>query len=207
MQLFDCPNISKVSSGVSPVMFVESAILFPKCTIPIRIFEPRYQEMIEMALKSTRSFILSFVDGDNGNPQNSLGTMGLINSAVKQTDGTSIVMLDGLFKVRLNELNISDTLHQNWFYEKVDVNEVDVDVVLLNKLEKFYNKLSSSISECGFPKNLPFSQNSSLACDLIIEFIVSNLAFKKEFFIINEINEKISLTLKVLETITQKRNF
>jgi len=188
-------------------MFVESAILFPKCTIPIRIFEPRYQEMIEMALKSTRSFILSFVDGDNGNPQNSLGTMGLINSAVKQTDGTSIVMLDGLFKVRLNELNISDTLHQNWFYEKVDVNEVDVDVVLLNKLEKFYNKLSSSISECGFPKNLPFSQNSSLACDLIIEFIVSNLAFKKEFFIINEINEKISLTLKVLETITQKRNF
>ena len=207
MQLFDCPNISKVSSGVSPVMFVESAILFPKCTIPIRIFEPRYQEMIELALKSTRSFILSFIDGDNCNPQNSLGTMGLINSAVKQADGTSIVMLDGLFKVKLNELNISDTLHQNWFYEKMDVSNADVDVVLLDKLEKFYNKLSSSISECGFPKNLPFSKNTSLACDLIIEFIVSNLTFKKEFFIINEINEKLSLTLNVLETITQKRNF
>ena len=188
-------------------MFVESAILFPKCTIPIRIFEPRYQEMIEFALKSTRSFILSFIDGDNCNPQNSLGTMGLINSAVKQADGTSIVMLDGLFKVRLNELNISDTLHQNWFYEKLDSSNADLDPVLLDKLERFYNKLSNSISECDFPKKLPFSKNASLACDMIIEFLVPNLTFKKEFFIIKEINEKLSLTLNVLETITQKRNF
>ena len=207
VQLFDCPNISKISSGVSPVMFVESAVLFPKCTIPLRIFEPRYLEMMDYVLKSSRSFILSFIDGDNCNPQNSLGTMGLINSAVKQADGTSIVMLDGLFKVRLNELNISDTLHQNWFYEKLDSSNADLDPVLLDKLERFYNKLSNSISECDFPKKLPFSKNASLACDMIIEFLVPNLTFKKEFFIIKEINEKLSLTLNVLETITQKRNF
>jgi len=207
VQLFDCPNISKISSGVSPVMFVESAVLFPKCTIPLRIFEPRYLEMMDYVLKSSRSFILSFIDGDNCNPQNSLGTMGLINSAVKQADGTSIVMLDGLFKVRLNELNISDTLHQNWFYEKLDLSNADLDPVLLDNLERFYNKLSNSISECDFPKKLPFSKNASLACDMIIEFLVPNLTFKKEFFIIKEINEKLSLTLNVLETITQKRNF
>ena len=207
VQLFDCPNISKISSGVSPVMFVESAVLFPKCTIPLRIFEPRYVEMMDYVLKSSRSFILSFIDGDNCNPQNSLGTMGLINSAVKQADGTSIVMLDGLFKVRLNELNISDTLHQNWFYEKLDLSNSDLDLVLLDKLERFYNKLSNSISECDFPKKLPFSKNASLACDMIIEFLVPNLTFKKEFFFIKEINEKLSLTLNVLETITQKRNF
>ena len=207
VQLFDCPNISKISSGVSPVMFVESAVLFPKCTIPLRIFEPRYLEMMDYVLKSSRSFILSFIDGDNCNPQNSLGTMGLINSAFKQADGTSIVMLDGLFKVRLNELNITDTLHQNWFYEKLDLSNSDLDPVLLDKLERFYNKLSNSISECDFPKKLPFSKNASLACDMIIEFLVPNLTFKKEFFIIKEINEKLSLTLNVLETITQKRNF
>jgi ATP-dependent Lon protease len=188
-------------------MFVKSAVLFPKCTIPLRIFEPRYQEMLDSVLKSTRSFILSFEDGDNGNPKNSVGTMGLINSAVKQIDGTSIVMLDGLFKVRLNEINKTDTLHQNWFYEKLDISNSNMDFALLDKLRISYNRLCSAIDECDYPKNLPFSKNASFACDAIIEFIVSNLAFKKEFFLINNINKKLSLTLKVIESIIQKRNF
>ena len=126
MQLLDCPDISKINSGVSPVMFVNGAVLFPKCTFPLRIFEPRYLTMLEQALKTTRSFILSFEDEDSEVNSYSYGTMGLITSAVKQNDGTTLVMLEGLFKVKLIKFK-SDSHHQNWAYEKLSISDSNLE--------------------------------------------------------------------------------
>lgn len=201
MQLLDCPDISKISSGVSPVMFVNGAVLFPKCTFPLRIFESRYQTMLGNALKSTRSFILSFEDEDSEIKSNSFGTMGLITSAVKQNDGTSFVMLEGLFKVKLTK---SDSHNQNWSYEKLRISDSNLDFDLVDKLKISYNRLCDAIGDCDFPKNLSLSENVSNSCDVIVDFLVSNIAFKKEFYLINNINKKLTVATKVIDSIFSK---
>ncbi len=204
MHLIDCPNITKITSGISPVMFVKNAVLFPKCNIPLRIFEPRYRKMLDSVFKGSRSFILSFEDGYNGDLTNSVGTMGLVTSAVTQSDGSSIVMLNGLFKVKLNKMDNTNEMYQNWSYEKLESTNFDADNDLLDKLKITYNKLCNAIEGSDYPKNLPFSKDASQACDTIIEFLVSNISLKKQFFLSNNINNKISLTLKVIESVFQK---
>ena len=201
MQLLDCPDISKINSGVSPVMFVNGAVLFPKCTFPLRIFEPRYLTMLEQALKTTRSFILSFEDEDSEVNNYSYGTMGLITSAVKQNDGTTLVMLEGLFKVKLIK---SDSNHQNWAYEKLSISDSNLDFDLVDKLKLSYNRLCDAIGDCDFPKDLSLSKNVSHSCDVIVDFLVSNIAFKKEYYLINNINKKLTIAIKVIESIFLK---
>ena len=65
MELLDCVNLVHKDSGQSPVMFVSGAVLFPLCSVPLRIFEPRYTSMLDDALESSRTFILSFEEEDN----------------------------------------------------------------------------------------------------------------------------------------------
>ena len=182
-------------------MFVNGAVLFPKCSFPLRIFEPRYLKMLEKALKTTRAFILSFEDEDSEIKINSFGTMGLITSAVKQNDGTFFVMLEGLFKV---ELIKSDLHHQNWAYERLGISDSNPDFDLVDKLKISYNKLCDAVGDCDFPKNLCISKNVSHSCDVIVDFLVSNISFKKEFYLINNIDKKLTIATKVIESIFSK---
>lgn len=182
-------------------MFVNGAVLFPKCTFPLRIFEPRYLTMLEKALKTTRSFILSFEDENPEIKINSFGTMGLITSAVKQNDGTFFVMLEGLFKVKLIK---SDSHHQNLAYEKFSISDSNLDLELVDNLKISYNRLCDAVGDCDFPKNLSLSKNVSHSCDVIVDFLVSNISFKKEFYIINNINKKLTIATKVIESIFSK---
>ena len=95
--LIECSNNIQAEAGVSPVMFVSNAVLFPGCLIPIRVFESRYRMMLKDVLGGTRTFILSFHAEDL--TQGMTGSLGLVRSCVDQRDGTSILMLEGLKRV------------------------------------------------------------------------------------------------------------
>ena len=60
MDLIEYTNNVQTEEGTSPVMFVSSAVLFPGCRIPIRVFESRYRIMLKDVLNGDRTFILSF---------------------------------------------------------------------------------------------------------------------------------------------------
>ena len=74
--LIECSNNIQTEAGVSPVMFVSNAVLFPGCLIPIRVFESRYQMMLKDVLCGNRTFILSFHTEDL--TQGMTGSLGLI---------------------------------------------------------------------------------------------------------------------------------
>ena len=44
-----------------PVMPLPGALLFPHALLPLHIFEPRYQEMLELALSEHRMFCVALV--------------------------------------------------------------------------------------------------------------------------------------------------
>ena len=44
-----------------PVMPLPGALLFPHALLPLHIFEPRYQEMLEHALREHRMFCVALV--------------------------------------------------------------------------------------------------------------------------------------------------
>ena len=86
-------------------MPLPGALLFPHALLPLYIFEPRYQEMLEHALKEHRMFSVALLKPQRAQ-WNSTGDffpvagVGLIRACVGRGDGTSNLILQGLQRVR-----------------------------------------------------------------------------------------------------------
>ena len=85
-----------------PVMMLSDCYLFPGCFLPLFIFEQRYRDMLAHALQTHRMFCIGTRTGGNDqeNQLMRVSTAGLIHSCVKQSDGTSHLILMGLRRVR-----------------------------------------------------------------------------------------------------------
>ena len=83
-------------------MVLPQTVFFPHHLLPLRIFEPRYRQMLGQALEGSRMFAVSMEQP--GQPTSRVGGLGLIRSCVTQPDGTSNLILQGVARVRLDHL-------------------------------------------------------------------------------------------------------
>lgn len=91
--------------GQVPVMPLPGALLFPHALLPLHIFEPRYQEMLEHALKEHRMFSVALLKPQRAQWNSTedffhVAGVGLIRACVGRGDGTSNLILQGLQRVR-----------------------------------------------------------------------------------------------------------
>ena len=86
-------------------------IIFPKTTVPLNIFEPRYIDMIDDAMKLNK--IIGVAQPKSSNYQNpkpelhEVGCMGKITSFNETKDGRYLIELKGI--TRFNILNELET--------------------------------------------------------------------------------------------------
>jgi Lon protease-like protein len=88
-----------------PVMPLPGALLFPNALLPLHIFEPRYQQMLEHALREHRMFSVALLKPQRSHWKSSddffsIAGVGLIRACVGRGDGTSNLILQGLRRVR-----------------------------------------------------------------------------------------------------------
>ena len=88
-----------------PVMPLPGALLFPHALLPLHIFEPRYQEMLEHALREHRMFSVALIKPQRNQWKSTddffhVAGVGLIRACVGRGDGTSNLILQGLRRVR-----------------------------------------------------------------------------------------------------------
>jgi Lon protease-like protein len=88
-----------------PVMPLPGALLFPHALLPLHIFEPRYQAMVEHALSEHRMFSVALVKPQRSQWSSTgdffhVAGVGLIRACVGKGDGTSNLILQGLQRVR-----------------------------------------------------------------------------------------------------------
>jgi len=92
------------------IMVLPNAILFPQALLPLYIFEPRYREMLKLALEGDRMFAVTNGNG-TGEPRRVSG-IGLIRACVDQPDGTSNLMLQGISRVRFTEFTQTEPYYR-----------------------------------------------------------------------------------------------
>lgn len=90
-----------------PVMPLPSALLFPHVLLPLHIFEPRYQEMLDYALNGHRMFCIALVKPQRTQWKSTddffhVAGIGLIRACVGRGDGTSNLILQGLRRVQFS---------------------------------------------------------------------------------------------------------
>ena len=88
-----------------PVMPLPGALLFPHALLPLHIFEPRYREMLDRALRDHRMFSVALIRPQRNQWKSTddffnIAGVGLIRACVGRGDGTSDLILQGLRRVR-----------------------------------------------------------------------------------------------------------
>jgi len=87
-----------------PVMILPNATLFPQAMLPLYIFEPRYRQLLSNALDSHRMFSVAMQKpGRKREMPSAIAGLGLIRASVKNKDGTSHLVLQGIARVKLEK--------------------------------------------------------------------------------------------------------
>ena len=142
-------------------------IFFPQTTVPLNIFEPRYIQMVDDAMKADR--IIGMVQPKKTNQTipilYNVGCAGKITSFNETEDGRYLIVLDGIsrFKI-LEELN-NDKLYREC---KVNFDKFSNDIdnqkeeIKFSDLELIFKNLKSLFNKQGYTINWKELEKQSL---------------------------------------------
>ncbi len=152
-----------------PVFPLSNFIIFPKTTVPLNIFEPRYIDMINDSMKSHK-LIGMIQPKSSGNKQiipelYEVGCLGKITSFRETEDGRFLIELKGLVRFKkVKEINTENkyrTLQVDFdnFYQDLDENKEDLK---FSDLELIFKDLKSLFDKRGFIINWKALEKQSL---------------------------------------------
>ena len=142
-------------------------IFFPQTTVPLNVFEPRYIQMVDDAMKGDR--IIGMVQPKKSNQTipilYNVGCAGKIISLNETEDGRYLIVLDGIsrFKI-LEELN-NDKLYREC---KVNFDNFSNDInnqkeeIKFSDLELIFKNLKSLFNKQGYAINWKELEKQSL---------------------------------------------
>lgn len=91
----------------SGVILLPETVLFPHGGMPLHLFEPRYRRMLADALEGDCMFCVGNLLGDDSSDPARcaapVGTIGLIRASRESKNGTSNLLLHGIFRVSFVE--------------------------------------------------------------------------------------------------------
>ena len=146
-----------------PIFPISNFIIFPKTTVPLNIFEPRYIEMVDSAMNSNKYIGMIQPKQQNNNNKipelHNIGCLGVIVSFNKTNDGRYVIELEGISRFKtikeiksLNqfreyEVDFSEFCHDlNENKEQIEFSDLELIFKNLKSLfeKRLYNKLETA---------------------------------------------------------------
>ncbi len=101
------PDDTKRPTALLPVFPLPTVVLFPRLRVPLHIFEPRYRQMIEQALRDDNPIGMVTIVPDriaeaSGDPPiYEIGCTGIIRDSQQLPDGRYNIVVEGTSRFRL----------------------------------------------------------------------------------------------------------
>ena len=152
-----------------PVFPLSNFIIFPKTTVPLNIFEPRYIDMINDSMKSNKLIGMIQPKKSSNNQLipilHNIGCLGKIISFTETNDGRYLVELKGLIRFKIvREIDASKKYREfeidfkNFYH---DLNEEE-ESLKFTDLELIFKDLKSLFEKRGFIINWKELEKQSL---------------------------------------------
>ena len=154
---------------IIPVFPLSNFIIFPKTTVPLNIFEPRYIDMINDSMKTNKmiGMIQPKLTNSNINPPDlyNVGCLGKITSFKETEDGRYQIELKGILRFRtIKEINSGKK------YRNLEVNyknflddlQNEKEQIKFSDLELIFKDLKSLFEKKGFIINWKALEKQSL---------------------------------------------
>lgn len=161
MKKEDLPNIL-------PVFPLSNFIIFPRTTVPLNIFEPRYIQMIDESMKTNRliGMIQPKKSGELKKPDlYKIGCAGKITSFNETDDGRYLIILNGICRFKIiDEIN-NDNLYREC---KVDYDDFSIDLdekseeIKFSDLNLIFQDLKGLFKKQGYEINWKEVEKQSL---------------------------------------------
>ena len=153
-----------------PVFPLSNFIIFPKTTVPLNIFEPRYVEMINDSMKSNK--FIGMIQPKNLNQENNInpdlhevGCMGKITSFTESEDSRFLIELKGIIRFQITSEINNDKKYRECkinfenFYNDLEIKKEDLK---FSDLELIFKDLKALFEKRGFIINWKALEKQSL---------------------------------------------
>jgi len=192
-----------------PVMTLPGAVFFPKTVIPLRIFEPRYRQMLADVLAGDRIFAVAALhDKARGplapsEPPHRVATAGIIRACQKAEDGTSVLLLEGVSRIEITAIVREEPYRVIAVQPLPDAAHDDPDA--LTRLRSRLVRAFTLRAKLGgdFPAELRRAiadiEDPSALCDLLVFSIAKDKAFKQRMLEMLDPAERLRQTIQFFQ--------
>ena len=138
-----------------PVFPLSNFIIFPETTVPLNIFEPRYLQMIDDAMKGSKMIGIIQPKKQNQTIPSlyNIGCAGKITNYNKTDDGRYLIVLSGISRFKIiQEINTEKLYREckvNFDDFKIDLNE-HKEEIKFSDLELIFKKSKSLFNKQGY---------------------------------------------------------
>ena len=195
---------------IIPVFPLSNFIIFPKTNVPLNIFEPRYIEMVDDAMKEDK--IIGMIQPKNSTQSipelYSVGCAGKITSFNETEDGRYLIILSGISRFKIVE-----ELKDQKLYRKYKVNFDDFasdlderkEEIKFSDLKLIFNNLKSLFVKEGYNINWKELENQSLNQTINTLAMASPFSLEEKQILLETVN--INERKKKLELILSTYSF
>ena len=152
-----------------PVFPLSNFIIFPKTTVPLNIFEPRYIDMINDSMQSNKLIGMiqpkNSIDKDNNPKLYDVGCAGKITSFNETEDGRYLIELKGLTRFKnIKEIKtekkyrVLEVSYESFYQDLINEKEE----IKFSDLELIFKDLKSLFEKRGFIINWKALEKQSL---------------------------------------------
>lgn len=194
---------------VVPVMTLPEVTFFPQALLPLRIFEPRYRQMLKDVLEGNRLFAVACLDADAAamdplrEPLHRVAGIGLVRACQKNPDGTSNLLLQGLCRVSVEGILSEDP------YRKIQIKALssepganpDENARLraeLTRLIKLKLKLTPGAVE-GMAELLRSVEDPEIFSDIAAFNLCQTYPTKQRLLETLDVNQRLALLMQVMK--------
>ena len=193
-----------------PVFPLSNFIIFPKTTVPLNIFEPRYIEMINDAMSGNR--IIGMIQPKNNTSVKpslyDIGCAGKITSFNETDDGRYIIILTGISRFKITEEIKTDKLYRecnvNFNVFSNDLVKKNIDIKF-SDLELIFKDLKNLFVKQGYEINWKELENQSLDQTINTLSMASPFSLEEKQILLETTN--LNERKKKLEEILSTYNF
>jgi Lon protease-like protein len=154
---------------IIPVFPLSNFIIFPKTTVPLNIFEPRYVDMVNDSMKSNKFIGMiqpkKIINDSTPPVLHKIGCLGKITGFKETEDGRYMIELKGLIRFNLIKEIKSDKKYREYEVEYSNFSrdlEDRKEQIKFSDLELIFKDLKSLFEKRGFIINWKELEKQSL---------------------------------------------
>jgi len=172
-------------------------IIFPQTNVPLNIFEPRYIEMIDDAIKGNRmiGIVQPKKSGDLKKPNlYNVGCAGKITSFNETEDGRYVIVLNGICRFKIISEEKNDKIYRIFnisFTEYLEDLNKKVEDIKFSDLKFIFKELKYFFKKQGYIINFEETKKNSLDQTINTISMVSPFSLEEKQILLETKNLKI----------------